>query len=284
MAIDLDRALGASVGTAETTWTARDVVIYHLGIGAGADPMSERELCYVLEDRLKVLPTFGVPLSADGVRGLHGVPGLEFDHTKMLHGEHEIELTAPLPVSGTVTTRGRVAAIYDKGKAAVTVVDAVSTDAAGTVLFTNRYSLFMRGAGGFGGPSGPSTAFTLPDREPDLVVEQRTLPQQALLYRLSGDVNPLHADPAVAAKAGFPRPILHGICTFGIACKAAVESALDGDVTAVRRFGARFSGVVYPGETIVTRLWRADGSLLFEASVKERDVTVLSHGRLEMRA
>lgn len=284
MPIDPDKAVGASTGEARTSWTARDVVIYQLGLGAGADPTSERELAYVLEDRLKVLPSFGVPLSAEGTRGLHSVPGLEFDHTQMLHGEHEIELAGPLPAEGGIITRGSVAAVHDKGKAAVTVLEAVSTYEDGSPAFTNRYSLFMRGAGGFGGDPGPKRSITRPKGRPTAVLETRTLPQQALLYRLSGDVNPLHSDPAVAARAGFSQPILHGLCTFGIACRAVVDSVLDGEVTRVRSYGARFSGVVFPGETLVTRVWQKDDGAWFEVDVAERGTAALTGGHLEVFA
>lgn len=282
--MDLDKAVGASTGEAQTSWTARDVGIYQLGLGAGSDPLSERELAYVLEDRLKVLPSYGVPLSAAGTRGLDSVPGLEFDHTQMLHGEHEIELAGPLPANGSITTRGTIAAIYDKGKAAVTVLEAVSTYEDGSPAFTNRYSLFMRGAGGFGGDPGPSRTIIRPEGEPTSTVETKTLPQQALLYRLSGDVNPLHADPAVAARGGFPRPILHGLCTFGIACRSVVDSVLEGDVTRVRGFGARFAGIVFPGETLVTRVWQKDDGAWFEVEVAERAALALTAGHMEVFA
>lgn len=282
MAIDPEKAIGESTGETHTTWTARDVILYQLGLGAGADPVSDNDLAYVLEDRVKVLPSYGVPLSADGTRGLHDIPGLEFDHAQMLHGEHEIELAGPLPTEGSITTRGHIAAIHDKGKAAVTVLETVSTYDDGSPAFTNRYSLFMRGAGGFGGDPGPSRSLTSPEGEPTAVVETKTLPQQALIYRLSGDVNPLHADPAFAAKAGFPRPILHGLCTFGIACRAVIDSVLDGDVSRVRAYGARFSGIVFPGETLLTRVWKKDDGAWFDVEIAERGTECLVAGHLEV--
>ncbi|MDQ0382823.1 MaoC/PaaZ C-terminal domain-containing protein [Amycolatopsis thermophila] len=283
MAIDVNKAVGASAGSAKTTWSERDVVLYQLGLGAGADPLSERDLAYVLEDRLRVLPSYAVIPGSEGVRGLTDVPGLEFDHTKMLHGEHEIELFEPLPTAATVSTEGRVAAIYDKGSAALTVLEATSTSEDGRPLFVNRFSLFMRGAGGFGGPkSPPAEGGPLPQRAPDVVAPVPTLPQQALLYRLNGDVNPVHSDPRIAAKAGFDRPILHGLCTFGIVCKATVDGVLDGDTARVRRFRARFAGVVFPGETITVRCWREGTIVRVLARVEDRDADVLTNGILEV--
>jgi acyl dehydratase len=280
--IDLDKALGANAGSAVTSWTEQDVILYHLGIRAVSDITDPGDLRYALEDRLTVLPTFGVIVAQPGARGLTDVPGLEFDHNLMLHGEHEIELSAPIGSSGTVHTESTVAAIHDKGKAAVTEVETVSRAPDGTTLFVNRFTLFMRGAGGFGGDPGPSTGHTTPEREPDVIVHRATVPEQALLYRLSGDRNPVHSDPDVAKRAGFDIPLLHGLCTFGIACRSAVRGVLDDDPTVVRRFRARFAGAVFPGETITTSMWREDGYIAVEASVSDRHATVLTNGRLEI--
>src|SRR5581483_35648 len=158
-------------------------------------------------------------------------------------------------------------------------------DDAGTTLCVNRFSLFLRGEGGFGGDPGPSAGGeAAPDRAPDHVVESPTLEQQALLYRLSGDPNPIHADPEMAKMAGFDRPILHGLCSYGIACKAAVDTALDGDVSAVAGWRARFAGIVRPGETIVTELWDEGDRVLVAARTKERQSPVLSNAVLTKRA
>jgi acyl dehydratase len=154
----------------------------------------------------------------------------------------------------------------------------------GRPLFTNRASIFIRGEGGFGGDSGPATADPTPDRAPDHVVERPTLPQQALLYRMaSGDKNPLHADPGFAAFAGFDRPILHGLCTYGIVCKTAVDHAIEGGPGVVESFRARFSGVVFPGETLVTSIWEQGDHLVVSADVKERAANVLTNGRIDNR-
>jgi acyl dehydratase len=184
-----------------------------------------------------------------------------------------------------VTQTGRITEILDKGKGALALVEIVSVlEKTGRPIFTNRASIFIRGEGGFGGDSGPPTEDLTPHRDPDHVVESITLPQQALLYRMaSGDKNPLHADPGFAAFAGYERPILHGLCTFGIACKVAVDHALAGQTDAVAVFRARFSGVVYPGETLVTSVWEEGHRLMVSAAAKERGATVLSNGVVRLR-
>lgn len=278
MTIQVEQAVGARLEQATTSWTWKEVVLYHLGLGAGSDPTDPRELGYTYEKRLHVLPTYAVILATPGVRGIDRVPGLVYDRAQMLHGEQEIRLEGPIPTEGTVETTAEVAAVYDKGKAALTVVEATSRTPDGRTLFVNRYSLFMRGAGGFGGDPGPRDQPAPPEREPDRVVEVRTLPQLALIYRLSGDFNPLHVDPEYAARGGFDRPILHGLGTYGVVCKAAVDAMLDGDPSAVRGYRARFTGVVFPGETLGVRLWREGGDVLLEARVKERDAPALSNG------
>lgn len=277
MPIDLDKAVGAVLPDVATSWTSDDVMLYHLGVGAGVPPTEPSELAYVYEQRLKVLPSFCVIPAMEAVRGMHSVHGLTFNPALVLHGEHEIEMLTSLPIAAKVVNSGRVKAIYDKRKAAVVIVETETKDESGRLLCYNRCSIFLRGEGGFGGPSGPKTARELPSRSPDLVVESPTLPQQALLYRLSGDKNPLHADPEFAKIAGFDRPILHGLCSYGIVCKAIVEHCFDGDVTRLQSYSVRFRDVVYPGETIVTSLWKEDGRILVQAHVKERQSLVLTN-------
>jgi len=200
----------------------------------------------------------------------------------LLHGEQDIEIARPIPTQAKVASSGRIVNIYDKGKGAVVVIETATTDDQGP-LFTNRFSVFLRGEGGFGGDSGPKPGNVAPDRAADRVVESPTMPQQALLYRLSGDKNPLHADPNFAAMGGFDKPILHGLCTFGIACKAVVDQELGGDVTKVARYQVRFSGHVFPGETIVTSIWRENGKLLLQATTKERGLPVLTNAAITLR-
>ncbi len=284
MPIDLERVLGASLPETVATWDPDRVILYHLGVGAGVPATDPGELAYTYEAGLHVLPSFATIPSFASMMGIAAVPGFDVDLALLLHGEQDVVLHRPIPVSASVVNRGRVVAIYDKGTAAVGVVEIESSDAAsGEVFFTNRSSLFLRGEGGFGGDPGPSAGVDLPFRPPDHVVESPTLPAQALLYRLSGDRNPLHADPAFAALAGFDRPILHGLCSFGIVCKAAVDVGLGGRVESVRRYAGRFAGVVFPGEAIVTSIWDEGDRLLLAAVTRERETPVLRQAFIEKR-
>ena len=284
MPIDLEKALGAELAPSEGSWTRDDVILYHLGIGAGAGkPTDAKELEYTYEKSLKVLPSFGVVPVFGAVGGLGAVPGIDINFALVLHGEQEIELHRPLPVEAEIESQGRIAGIYDKGKAALVVIETVTSEKGGDKLFTNRFSIFARGEGGFGGESGPRAGNAAPEREPDLVVDSPTVSHQALLYRLSGDKNPLHADPEFAKLGGFDTPILHGLCSFGVVCKAVVDAALDGDVTRVGGYSARFAGVVFPGETVRTSVWREDGKLLISAGTLERDAPVISHSAITLR-
>jgi acyl dehydratase len=281
-AIDPARALGAELSAPEHSWTDRDVMLYHLAVGAGSDPLDAQELSLTYERDLRVLPTFGVIAGSIPLEAVLAVDGLDFDPRMLLHGEQELEVHAPLPVAATVHTRGSIAGIYDKGRDAVIVVESTTSDADDRPLVTNRYTLFLRGAGGFGGESSHPPAPDAPDREADLVVQAPTLPQQALLYRLCGDRNPLHVDPQVAQAAGFERPILHGLCTYGVVLRSVVGAALDGDVDVLRSYRARFSGVVFPGETIVTEVWCEASTLHLRASTVERGGPVLTSATIEV--
>lgn len=237
--------------------------LYNLALGAGSDPMDPRELSYVVDGKPQVLPTFGCVAASFNEVDPPKVswPGIEIDLAKILHASEKVTVPAPLPPSGSARAISRIVEVWDKGKAAVVVLETSVTSTDGTPLWTQHRSIFARGEGGFGGERGPSTSSELPDRAPDFEVDIAVSPQQALLYRLCGDRNPLHSDPAFAAAAGFDRPILHGLCTYGMTCKAAVDTVLDGDAGAVRSFGARFAGVVFPGETLRARLWK-DGDRL----------------------
>lgn len=278
MPIDLDKVVGAELAPTVATWDDDDVILYHLGIGAGADPVDPNELEYTYEANLKVLPSYASIASFGVLVNLLGVDGLEFNPAMMLHGEQQVTVPAPLPRSGSVTNRGRITDVFDKGSGATVVVDVDSVSDTGESLFSTQATLFLRGEGGFGGPAGPGPAHIPPDRPADHVVESPTLPQQALLYRLNGDKNPLHADPAFAAFGGFDRPILHGLCSYGIVCKAVVDEVLGGDVSAVASYAARFSGAVIPGETIVTSMWDEDDAVVVAATTKERGTPVIGNG------
>jgi acyl dehydratase len=285
MPIQLQEALAAKLPGAESSYDVDDVILYHLGIGAGVPQTDANELEYTYEKNLKVLPSFGViPVFSAMGAALFNAPGIKFNPALMLHGEQDLELHRPLPTSARLVSEPRIAGIYDKGKAALVVVEVKTGEQGGAPLFTNRFSLFLRGEGGFGGEAGPKVGNEAPARAPDLVVESKTLPQQALLYRLSGDKNPLHADPGFAKMGGFDVPILHGLCSFGIVCKAAVDKALGGDVTRVARYQVRFAGVFFPGETMVTSVWRESGKLLLASTSKERGAPVISNAAILLRA
>ncbi|WP_312858026.1 MaoC/PaaZ C-terminal domain-containing protein [Pseudonocardia pini] len=281
MSIDLTKALGAELTPADYTYTTDDVILYHLALGAGVPPTARTELAYTYEDGLVTLPTFGVLPPLDLVVEMIGAPGMAFDPTMLLHGEQDITAHRPFPTSGTVRTTGRIAEIWDKGKAALVVLTTETSDADGPIM-SSRISAFIRGEGGFGGERGPTTGLPAPQREPDHVLRTRTLPQQALIYRLTGDKNPLHADPGFAARAGFDRPILHGLCTYGVVCRAVVDEVL-GSVDRVGRYMVRFAGSVFPGETVVTNVWREGGRLLLSATTEERGAPVLSNSFITVR-
>ncbi len=283
MPIDVDKALGAELPELSATWDPDAVILYHLGIGAGVPATDARELQYTYESNLKVLPSFASTVPFQALMNVGAVDGLDVNLAMLLHGEQEIVLNRLIPTGATVTNHGRISGIYDKGKGALVIVEMETKDDQDEVLFTNRSSLFLRGEGGFGGEAGPPAANQAPDRQPDLQIESKTLEQQALLYRLSGDKNPLHADPAFAAFVGFDRPILHGLCSYGIVCKAVVDSTLEGDVGRVAAYSARFSGPVIPGETIVTKIWETDGGYLIEAITKQRDSQVISNAKLTVK-
>jgi acyl dehydratase len=284
MPIDREKALAHEFPEGEGSYSKDDVILYHLGVGAGVPATDENELEYTYEKNLKVLPSFVTVARSGAGAAIFGVPGLEFNPALMLHGEQDIEIHQPLPPEARIRGSARIADIYDKGKAALLVVEAAARDEQGAPLFTSRMSLFLRGEGGFGGPSGPPVANAAPDREPDGVIESATLPQQGLIYRLSGDKNPLHCDPEFAARAGFDKPIIHGLCSYGIVCKAIVDGVLDGNATKVARYQARFRGVAYPGETYRTAYWREGNKVLLEARIAERDdALVISNAAVTLR-
>lgn len=262
MPIDPAVAIGAELPGRDLSWTTTDVLLYHLALGARADEMS-----YVYERDLRVLPTFAVVAGTlrDTEPPALDMPGVDVSLASALHGREELVVHQPLPVAGDAKARSRIADVYDKGSAAIVVTET------STPYYTTRTSIFLRGEGGFGGDRGPKTTVPAPDRAPDAEVPLRTWPEQPLWYRLLGDRNPLHADPDFAALAGFPRPIMHGLCTYGMVCKAVVDAMLDGDPSTVTGYSGRFAGVVFPGETLRVRIWRADGGYAVTATVADRD-------------
>lgn len=280
MPIDAEKATSAEPRSTPIAWNHKDVQLYHLGIGAGVPATDPAELRYTLESRLHVLPSFATV--AGGGMALAGglsAPGIDVDLAAVLHGGQHLALHRTIPPSGEAVQTSRVAAVYDKGKAAVIVLRSDAADADGP-LWTCDTQIFVRGEGGFGGERGPAARPETPDRAPDMTVERAIREDQALLYRLSGDWNPLHADPEFARLAGFDRPILHGLCSYGIVLKAVVDTVLGGEADRVRAYGTRFAGVVFPGETLRVRLWTEQGRIQAAATAVERDDAPVLAGTL----
>ncbi len=279
MPIDPDVAIGADLGSREFAWSSSDVLLYHLGIGAGARPGDNLDPAVLRwtadHDDLQVLPSFGVvaPTFHETAAPSVEMPGVQISLGQVVHGSQSIAVHAPIPPSGKATQRTTLTDVWDKGKAAVIWQEATVTSDEGVDLWTTRSSIFVRGEGGFGGERGTSEPVTLPDRAPDADTTYAIAPNQALLYRLCGDRNPLHSDPAFAEAAGFPAPILHGLCSYGITLRELTTALLGADAGRVAGFGVRFSGVVFPGETLRVRGWREDGRIVGDATVAggERD-------------
>lgn len=284
MAIDYDKLLALKIPDAEQTYGAKDCMLYALGIRLGLDPVNEDELPFVYEKNLKVLPTQGTVLASPGFWLRELDTGV--DWVKLVHGEHSMVMHKPLNGHGTVTSKSRVLDVIDKGagKGAIVYSERALFDkASGDLLCTIVQTTFCRGDGGFGGPPRPQRpVHVIPDRAPDQVCELPTRPEAALIYRLSADLNPLHADPAVAMAAGFPKPILHGLATFGVAGHAVLKSVCGYDPSRLRSIAGRFSAPVFPGETIRTELWRDDAVVSFRATVVERDVVAITNGRAQI--
>lgn len=283
MPINLDEALGAELPAAEFSWTSSDIQLYHLGLGAGADPMDKRELRYLTDETPQVLPTFGNVAQSFHMTEAPTVkfPGIDIELSKVLHASEAVSVPGPIPPAGTGIAVTRFTDIWDKGKAAVIWSETTVTAPDGTPLWTQKRSIFARGEGGFGGergPSGSSSASDHTQRAPHFEIAIPTSPQQALLYRMCGDRNPLHSDPDFAAAAGFPRPILHGLCTYGMTCKAMVDTLLDGDTARVGSYGARFAGVVFPGETLKASVWKEGDGFVATVTAPERDDAVALAG------
>jgi acyl dehydratase len=264
-------------------FTTRDTILYALGVGFGADPVDPGQLRFVYEDGLLAAPTMATVLGHPGF--WMGDPATGIDATRVLHAEQGLVLHAELPVEGEITAQTRVKAVVDKGaeRGSMVYQERTVTDASGRLLATLEQTTFCRGDGGLekSDESPPPPTLT-PDEPPDVTCDLPTLPQAALLYRLSGDLNPLHADPAVAEAAGFPRPILHGLATFGVGGHAILRTCCDYDPSRLRSLFTRFSAPVFPGETIRAEMWRRDGTVLFRARVLERDTVVLSSGSAEI--
>jgi acyl dehydratase len=282
------------------SYSEKDVMLYALGVGMGADPLDEDELPFVYERGLKVVPTAMTVLAAAAggwpAGGLGALapnaksagPGRisGLDYKLVVHGEQKVELHRPLPASGAFTVSGRTVAAYDKGagKGAIVVLETAWSDEAGERVATSTATIFARGDGGFGGPAGGGAApHVVPDRAPDLSMDIPTRPDQALLYRLNGDRNPLHSDPDWARQAGFERPILHGLCTYGITCRAVLKAFAGYAPERIASHQVRFSAPVFPGDLITVDLWKDAEVVSFEARVRARGVTVIKNGKAVLR-
>jgi len=284
MAIVYEKLLALDIPPVEHSYGPKDCMLYALGLGFGRDPMNEDELAFVYEKNLKVLPTFAL------VQGYTPYwlrsPETGVTWTKVVHGEQGLTLHAPVKPQGTVIGKIRILDVLDKGegRGALVLSERKITDkASGGLLATLTQTTFCRADGGFGGPKREApTPHALPERAPDLTCDLPTRPEMALIYRLSGDINPLHSDPEFAKAAGFPRPILHGLATFGLAGHALLKSLCGYDPARLTGMAGRFSAPVFPGETIRTEIWRDGGVVSFRARVLERDVVAINNGRADI--
>ncbi len=285
----VNRAIGAELARATYRYNERDVALYALGIGAPADPLDQDELKFVYELSslgFQVFPTFAVVFSYEFNRQLAKgeIAGIKYNPMMCVHGEQFLRVLRPLPKAATVTSTVSIADIYDKGSGLLMVIDIASYLDAGEKLAEARQSLFFRDLGGFGGERGTITYWKMPTRAPDYTHEERTHEKQALLYRLAGDDNPLHADPPMAAIGHYEKPILHGLCTMGFAARAVLKHCGDNDPSRFDSISVRFSNHVFPGDTLVSQMWReTEGLIRFQTKAKERDVVVLSQGWIRLR-
>jgi acyl dehydratase len=282
MTFDPEKLLNKYFPVIQQTYTAKDCMLYALGVGIGIDPLNEESLRFVYEENLKVLPSQSVMTAHPGFWAKEEDTGL--DWVKVLHAGQEIIMHAPFPSEGTVEAKTRITSVTDKGQriGALIVSDRVVSDVAtGEDICTLVTTILARGDGGFGGErkATPKTDI-IPKSEPDIVCDLPTQPQQALIYRLTGDFNPLHASPTVARNAGFKAPILHGLCTMGVATHALIKSCCDYDTSRFKRMRLRFSAPVYPGETIRTEIWINGNEMAFCCKSLEQDKVVINNGYL----
>jgi acyl dehydratase len=284
MTIVYDKLMALKVEPAVQVYDAKDCMLYALGVGLGHDPMNEDELAFVYEKDLKVLPTMATVIGHSGSLVRDRNTGI--DLVMVVNGEQGFTLHRPLTGRGEVVGHTRIVDVVDKGagKGALLLTERKINDkATGDLIATVTQTIFCRGDGGFGGPPRQTPPpHPLPTRAPDTVCDFGTRPEAALIYRLSGDYNPLHADPAVARAAGFDRPILHGLGTFGVSGHALLKTMCGYDPARLISFSCRFSAPVFPGETVRTEMWRDGAVVSFRARVLERDV--INHGRAEVRS
>lgn len=293
MTLDYQRLKSWPFGTIEQAYTEKDTILYALGLGCGMDPLDERQLRFVYEENLQALPTQAVALGFPGFWARH--PDSTIDWVRLVLGQHSLRIHKPLPPRGSVVAHNAVTRIVDKGagRGALIVTERrLLEKSSGEPLATLEQLSFCRGDGGYSAPSAahpagqpsdppPPDPPVLPDAAPEQICDLATRPETALIYRLSADLNPLHADPRVATAAGFPRPILHGLATYGIACRAILSRCCDDRPERLTALSARFSAPVLPGETLRTEIWPRADHALFRVRVVERDVIVLGNGRAE---
>jgi acyl dehydratase len=283
MALNYDKLMSTSDLDLPSKYSDTDTMLYALSIGLGRDPMSQKELPYVYEQgaSLRTLPSMAVSLVPDGIP-----PDLGWDYSQVLHSEQRLQLHRPLPPAADMLINKRIVEAIDRGpkQGALIIIEADGRLAKDdTAIFTLSTTVVARGDGGFGGPKGAGVPpHRAPRREPDLSCDIPTRPEQALLYRLNGDRNPLHADPKSASASGYARPILHGLCTYGIACHAILQTICDYDHTLISGFDARFSAPVFPGDTVTTNMWQDGNIVSFQCTVKERDSIVLRNGKCSL--
>ena len=285
MPLNPDALLALQIPEVEHCYGPRDCMLYALGLGLGQDPLDRDQLAFVYEKNLKVLPTFAVVMGYSAYWLRHPELGVTWE--KVVHGEQGFRLYEPLAPQGTVIGRTRILDVVDKGEGKGALVYSqreIFDKASGRKVALLTQTTFCRGDGGFGGPKRETPPpHAIPNRAPDGVCDLTTRPEMALIYRLSGDINALHADPDVAQAAGFPRPILHGLATFGVAGHALLKAVCGYEPARLTAMSGRFSAPVYPGETIRTEFWREDGVVSFRARVVERDVIAIDHGRAEVK-
>ncbi|WP_394657718.1 MaoC/PaaZ C-terminal domain-containing protein [uncultured Novosphingobium sp.] len=284
MAIDYDRLMARAFPEITCSYGWRDSALYALGLGIGSDPLAADELRFVYEKEIQAMPSMAVVLGHPGF--WVSDPDAGIDYRKVVHGEQSLVIHAPLAPEAKLIARNSIDEIIDKGegRGAILRVRRDLHDAeTGTLQSSQVMSMFCRGDGGFGGPSTgrPVPAVTIPDRAPDRTMIRSTLPQAALIYRLSADLNPLHADPEVARGAGFDRPIFHGLGTYGVACHSLIVACADGQAAGLTSMDCRFTAPFFPGETLRTDIWQEDGAALFRCTAVERDKVVLDRGRAE---
>jgi len=275
MTINLD-LVGKDLKPIEFSYTEKDVILFALGVGAGILP---HELKYVYENELEVLPMFAVIPPFPAFYSFMDEDGFSINPVSILHGEHYLEVYQEIPLKDKVVSYPVITGIYDKIKSALIEIEATTWSSNKEKLFLNRFSIYVRGEGGFGGERGPLRHNIELEKPSDYTFSEATSPQQAMLYRLSGDRNPLHIDPSFSSLAGLEKPILHGLSTFGFAGRAIIASCCVQNNAKIKNLKARFSNYVYPGETLITEIWEHNpGVIKFQCTVGERSILCLTNG------